>query len=320
MADHYPEIEPYEHGMLDVGDGQRVYWEVCGNPDGKPAVVLHGGPGSGCTPGSRRSFDPDAYRIVLFDQRGAGRSTSHASELATDLAANTTHHLIADIELLREHLGIQRWLVWGGSWGATLALAYAQRHPQRVSEIVLVSVTMTRPADIHWLYHGVGRFFPEEWARFRAGVPAPERDGDLVAAYYRLLNDPDPKVREQAARGWCDWEDAVVSLEEGHQPNPRYADARFRMAFARLVTHYFHHHAWLADGILLREAGRLAGIPGVLVHGRLDLGGPPMTAWELAQAWPDAELNLVNTGHTGGPDMLARLIAATNRFAELRTG
>ncbi len=316
MADYYPEIEPYEHGMLDVGDGQRVYWEVCGNPDGKPAVFLHGGPGSGCTPGHRRLFDPDAYRIVLFDQRGAGRSTPHASDLANDLAANTTHHLITDIELLRGHLGIRRWLVWGGSWGATLALAYAQCHPHRVSEIVLASVTMTRPADIQWLYHGVGRFFPEQWARFRAGVPEPDQDGDLVTAYYHLLNDPDPDpgVREQAARDWLDWEDAVVSLEGG-QPNPRYQDARVRMAFARIVTHYFHHHAWLEDGILLREAGRLAGIPGALVHGRLDLGGPPMTAWELAQAWPDAELHLVNTGHTGGPDMAACLIAATDRFA-----
>ena len=320
MADRYPEIEPYEHGMLDVGEGQRVYWEVCGNPDGKPAVFLHGGPGSGCTPGHRRLFNPDAYRIVLFDQRGAGRSTPHASDPATDLAVNTTHYLIADIELLRKHLSIQRWLVWGASWGATLALAYAQRHPRQVSEIVLASVTMTRPADIHWLYHGVGRFFPEEWARFRAGVPEPDRDGDLVAAYYRLLHHPDPGVRARAARNWLDWEDAVVSLEEGHQRHPRYADPRVRMAFARLVTHYFHHHAWLEDGILLREAGRLAGIPGVLVHGRLDLGGPPMTAWELTQAWPDAELHLVNTGHTGGPDMTVHLIAATDLFAELRTG
>jgi proline iminopeptidase len=192
MAGPYPEIEPYEHGMLDVGDGQRVYWEICGNPDGKPAVFLHGGPGSGCTPGHRRGFDPDAYRIVLFDQRGAGRSTPHAGDPATDLAANTTHHLIADIELLREHLGIQRWLVSGGSWGATLALAYAQRHPQRVSEIVLASVTMTRPAEIHWLYHGVGRFFPEEWARFRAGVPEPDRDGDLVAVTTTFSTIPIP--------------------------------------------------------------------------------------------------------------------------------
>jgi proline iminopeptidase len=311
----YPEIEPYESGMLDVGDGQRIFWEICGRPDGKPAVVLHGGPGSGCTPGLRRYFDPAAYRIVLFDQRGAGRSTPHASDPAVDLSTNTTHHLIADIELLREHLGVERWLVWGGSWGATLALAYAERHPERVSEIVLASVTMTRPADIHWLYHGVGRFLPEEWARFRDGVPRVERDGDLVGAYYRLLNDEDARVREVAARDWCDWEEAAVSLEPGYQPNPRYDDPRFRMAFARIVTHYFHHQAWLDDGILLREANRLAGIPGVLVHGRLDLGSPALTAWQLAQVWPDAELHLVSTGHTGGDEMTSRLIAATDRFA-----
>jgi len=315
MAEQYPEIEPYEHGMLDVGDGQRLDWEVCGNPDGKPAVVLHGGPGSGCTPEHRRCFDPAAYRIVLFDQRGAGRSVPHAGDAAVDLSTNTTHHLIADVELLREHLGVQRWLVWGGSWGATLALAYAERHPERVTEVVLASVTMTRPADIHWLYHGVGRFFPEEWARFREGVPAAERDGDLVSAYCRLLNHPDPAVRERAAREWCTWEDAVVSLEPDHHPNPRYDDPRFRMAFARIVTHYFHHRAWLEDGILLREAHRLAGIPGVLIHGRLDLGSPAVTAWELSQAWPDAELELVGTGHTGGAEMTERLVAATDRFA-----
>jgi proline iminopeptidase len=313
MADRYPEIEPYEHGRLEVGDGQSLYWEVCGSPAGKPAVVLHGGPGSGCVPGFRRYFDPRAYRIVLFDQRGAGRSLPHASDPATGLSANTTDHLIADIERLREHLGVSRWLVWGLSWGSTLALAYAERYPRRVSEIVLAPVTMTRPADIDWLYHGVGRFFPEEWARFRAG--AGEADpGDLVAAYYHLLQDDDPAVRERAARDWCDWEEAVVSLE-GHGPNPRYQDPRFRMAFARIVTHYFHHRAWLEDGALLRDAGRLAGIPGVLVHGRLDLGGPPATAWELARAWPGAELHLVGSGHTGGPDMTGWLIAATDRFA-----
>jgi proline iminopeptidase len=296
----YPEIEPYDHGMLDVGDGQHLYWEICGTENGKPAVVLHGGPGSGCTAGLRRYFDPKGYRIVLFDQRGAGRSWPYASRSLVDLSTNTTHHLIGDIEVLREHLGVERWLVWGGSWGATLALAYAECHPQRVTEIVLASVTLTRSPDIHWLYHGVGRFFPEEWARFRDGVPAAERDGDLVAAYYRLLNHPDRAVREKAAREWCDWEDAVVSLEPGYQRNPRYDDPRFRMAFARIVTHYFHHHAWLEDGILLHEAHRLAGIPGVLVHGRLDLGTPAVTAWELAQAWPGAELELVGTGIRAG--------------------
>jgi proline iminopeptidase len=315
MADRYPEIEPFDQGMLDVGDGHLVYWEVSGSPTGKPALVLHGGPGSGCTPGFRRYFDPSAYRIVAFDQRGCGRSLPHASDPSADLSTNTTHHLVADIERLREHLRIERWLVWGGSWGSTLGLTYAERHPDRVTEIVLASVTMTRPADVHWLYHGVGRFLPEAWARFRDGVSGEDRDGDLVAAYHRLLQDPDPAVRERAARDWCDWEDAVVSLEPDHEPNPRYDDPRFRMAFARIVTHYFHHHAWLEDGVLLREAQRLAGIPGVLIHGRLDLGSPAMTAWELARAWPDAELHLVDTGHTGGGAMTEQLIAATDRFA-----
>jgi proline iminopeptidase len=313
----YPEIEPFDLGMLDVGDGQQVYWEACGDPNGKPAVVLHGGPGSGCTPGLRRYFDPAAYRMVLFDQRGAGRSVPHAGDPTVDLSINTTHHLIADIEHLREHLDVERWMVFGASWGATLALAYAEKHPQRVTEIVLASVTMTRPADIHWLYHGVGRFFPVEWARFRDGVPVGEREGDLVAAYYRLVNQPDPAVREKAARDWCAWEDAVVSLESD-EPNPRYEDPQFRMAFARIVTHYFHHHAWLEDGILLRDAHRLAGIPGVLVHGRLDLGSPPVTAWELAHAWPGAELHLVGTGHTGGDEMTDRVVTATDRFSKVQ--
>ncbi len=315
IVDRFPEIEPYESGMLDVGDGQQLYWEACGNPAGKPALVLHGGPGSGCRPYHRRYFNPDAYRIVLFDQRGAGRSTPRV-DATTDLSANTTYDLVADIERLREHLGIARWLVWGVSWGVTLGLAYAERHPMRVSEMVLASVTMTRPADIHWLYHETGRFFPEEWERFRAGVPQAERGGDLVAAYYRLLNEqPDIAVRAKAAQDWCDWEDAVQSLEEGWVPNPRYADPAFRMTFARIVTHYFHHRAWLADGQLLREAQRLAGIPGVLIHGRLDLGGPPDTAWQLAHAWPGAELHLVRTGHGGGQDMTACVMEATNRFA-----
>src|SRR5437870_8592085 len=294
--DRFPQIEPYATGMLDVGDERRLYWETCGNPDGRPALVLHGGPGSGCTPGHRRYFDPAAYRIVLFDQRGSGRSRPHASDPTVDLSTNTTQHLLADIELLRAHLGVRRWLVFGGSWGATLGLAYAEQHPERVSEVVLASVTMTRPADIHWLYHGVGRFFPQEWERFRAGVPPAERDGDLVAAYHRLLNQPDPTVREKAARDWCDWEDALLSLEPGYRHNARYDDPRFRMAFARIVTHYFHHHAWLEDGVLLREAHRLAGIPGVLVHGRLDRGGPALVSWQLAEAWPQAARHLVLTG------------------------
>lgn len=316
MADRYPELAPYDEGRLDVGDGQQLYWEISGAPTGKPAVVLHGGPGGGSRPARRGWFDPSGYRRVQFDQRGCGRSSPSVSDVATDLSTNTTEHLIADIERLREHLGIDRWLVCGGSWGVTLGLAYAQRHPERVTELVFVAVTMTRASDVHWLYHEVGRFFPVEWARFRAGVPADQRDGDLVAAYNQLLNEhADPAVRGKAAKSWCDWEDAVVSLEDGWTPNPRYADPVFRMTFARLCAHYFSHAAWLDDGALLRGADRLAGIPGVLIHGCFDLGSPPDVPWLLAQAWPDAELHLVRAGHSRGNEMVERLVDATDRFA-----
>ncbi|MGH2533818.1 MAG: prolyl aminopeptidase [Thermomicrobiales bacterium] len=318
MAGLYPEIEPYEQGMLDVGDGNLVYWETCGNPVGKPAVVLHGGPGSGSTPVFRRYFDPDAYRIVQFDQRGCGRSTPHASDPAVDLATNTTHHLIADVERLREHLGIERWLVFGGSWGATLGLAYTERHPERVAEMVLVSITNTSRREVEWITREMGRLLPEEWARFRDGVPEGERDGNLAAAYSRLLNDPDPAVREQAAKDWCTWEGVHVSLMRPDQrSSARYDDPVFRMAFARLVTHYWAHAAWLEEGVLLREATKLAGIPGVLVHGRLDVSGPPDIAWELARRWPESELVLIeDAGHwSGHPGMTEALIAATDRFA-----
>jgi proline iminopeptidase len=305
--------------MLDVGDRQQLHWEVSGNPDGKPAVLLHGGPGSGSYSGQRRWFDPAAYRVIQLDQRGCGRSRPTAADPATDLSTNTTQHLIADLERLRQHLEVDRWLVCGASWGVTLGLAYAERHPERVSELVFASVTMTRASDVHWLYHEAGRFFPEEWARFRAGVPESERDGDLVVAYNRLLNEqPDFALRATAAKNWCDWEDAVVSLEEGWTPNPRYADPDFRMTFARLCAHYFSHAAWLDSGQLLRDANRLAGIPGVLVHGRFDIGGPPDVPWLLARVWPEAELHLVRTGHVGGNEMLEPIIRATDRFAAHR--
>ncbi len=239
MPERFPAIEPYDAGMLDVGDHQRIYWEVSGNPDGKPAVALHGGPGSGSSPWQRRSFDPDAYRLVQFDQRGCGRSTPSAADPSTSLETNTTRYLIGDMEKLREHLGVNRWLVWGVSWGVTLGLAYAQSYPQRVTEMVLVSVTMTRQADVHWLYHEAGRFFPEEWQQYREGGGNAD---DLPAAYDKLLNaGSDPLVRARAARNWCDWEDAVVSLEEGWTPSVRYADPRFQMTFARLCAHYFSH-------------------------------------------------------------------------------
>jgi proline iminopeptidase len=222
----YPHCAPYADGMLDVGDGNRVYWELCGNPHGKPAVVLHGGPGSGCTAEHRRFFDPDVYRVALFDQRGCGRSTPHASDPGVDLSTNTTHHLLADIELLRRHLGVERWLVFGGSWGSTLGLAYAERHPERVGELVLFMVATTSAREVRWATRDAGRFFPEQWARFRDGVPAGRRDGDLAEAYSRLLSDPDPAVREQAARDWCEWEDAHVKVRRDHGHNPRYDDPR----------------------------------------------------------------------------------------------
>jgi len=313
MREVYPAIEPYDTGMLDVGDGQRIYWEVSGNPVGKTALALHGGPGGGSSAGRRRLFDPAVYRLVQFDQRGCGLSTPSAADLDTDLTTNTTTHLIADIERLREFLGIDRWLVWGGSWGVTLGLAYAQRYPERVTEMLLVSVTMTRASDVHWLYHEAGRFFPEEWARFRdAGGGA----DDLVAEYDRLLNvQPDPAIRIKAADDWCAYEDAILSLEEGWTPNPRYDDQRFRIAFARLCAHYFSHAAWLADGELLCNAGRLAGIRAVLIHGRLDLGGPPDVPYLLAKAWPDAELHLTGAGHTGSAQVTELMLNALDRFS-----
>jgi proline iminopeptidase len=313
----HPPIEPYDHGMLDVGDGNRVYWETCGNPDGKPAVVIHGGPGAGCTESQRRSFDPARFRAVLFDQRGCGRSLPHASDPTTDMSVNTTDHLIADMERLREHLGIERWLLYGGSWGSTLALAYAERYPERVSEIVLVAVTTTRRSEIDWLYRGVGRFFPEAWERFRAAVPEAEGDGDTLAAYARRMDDPDPDVRARAAHEWLAWEDAVISMEANGRPgaySDRPPDAA--LAFVRICAHYFSNGAFLEEGAILRDAGRLAGIPGVLIHGRLDLGGPVLTAWELARAWPGSDLHVIgDSGHTGSAVMGARIGAALDAFA-----
>jgi proline iminopeptidase len=302
--------------MFEVGDSNLVYWEICGNPVGKPAVVLHGGPGSGCTETMRRFFDPEIYRVVLFDQRGCGRSRPHASDPTTDLSVNTTDHLIGDIEFLRNELGIDRWLLFGMSWGSTLGLAYAQRFPGRVTEIVLAGVTTTRRSDIDWLYRGVATFFPEQWASFRDGVPPENRDSDLVEAYHTLLEDPDPLVRETAAKNWSDWEWALTSADPDVSPPPRWLDTSFQLARSRLVTHYFRHNAWLEDGILLRQATALAGIPGVLVHGRLDFQAPLSTAWELAESWPDAELVVVkNAGHSSSdPGMTEVIVAATDRF------
>ncbi|MET7751988.1 prolyl aminopeptidase [Micromonospora sp. NPDC005367] len=312
----HPLTEPYAHGMLDVGDGQHVYWETCGNPDGKPAVVLHGGPGSGATPGWRRYFDPARYRVVLFDQRGCGRSRPNAADPDVDLTVNTTDHLIADIERLREHLDVHRWLVLGASWGSTLGLAYAQRHPERVSELVLFSVVTTSRREVEWITREMGRIFPAEWARFRDGVPPADRDGDLADAYAQRLADPDPAVRERAARDWCAWDDTHVRTVPGAVPDPRFEDPEFRMLSARLVTHYWRNAAFLPDGQLLRDAHRLAGVPGVLLHGRLDISSPPVIAWQLAQAWPAARLELIEAaGHGAGHGIGERVVAALDEFA-----
>ncbi|HEX6119226.1 MAG TPA: prolyl aminopeptidase [Dongiaceae bacterium] len=320
MPNPYPAIQPYERGMLDVGDGHRVYWETCGNPAGKPALVLHGGPGSGCPPSWTEYFNPERYRIVLFDQRGAGRSTPHASQPNIDLSTNTTHDLLADIEKLRQHLGIERWLVLGASWGSTLGLAYAEQHPERVTEMVLACIATTTPWEVDWITRGVGAFFPEAWARLRDGVPEPERSGSLVEAYHRLLMHPDPSIHDKAARDWCDWEIAIVATQPDEAPNPRYDNATFRLAYARLVTHYWRHHAWLEDGVLVREAKRFAGISGVLIHGRQDLCNPLITPWRLAQSWPGSELVLVDeAGHDADhPGMSEAIVAATDRFARGR--
>jgi len=313
----HPATDSHDRGGLDVGEGNRIYWETSGDPEGQPAVLLHGGPGSGSSPGARRLFDPRAYRIVQFDQRGCGRSTPHASEPGTDLSVNTTEHLLADIEKLRVHLAVERWLVFGVSWGCTLALAYAERHSERVRALVLAGVTMTRRSEIEWLYRRIAPLFPEEWERFAGGVPESERGGDLVEAYSDLLHSADAAVRERAARDWHDWEAASLSRDPAARAPADWSDPDFRLARARIVTHYFSHAAWLEDGALLRGAPALADVPGVMVQGRVDLQGPLVTAWELARAWPAGDLVVVpNAGHSArDPGMTKAIVAATDRFA-----
>lgn len=309
-------VEPYRTGMLDVGDGNRIYWEACGNPAGTPALAVHGGPGSGLVPGMRRPFDANRYQTVLFDQRGCGRSTPHAGDPDVALDVNTTDHLIADIETLRAHLGIDSWVVVGWSWGTTLALAYAQAYPERVTAMVLVAITTTSPSDVTWITRDVGRLFPAEWARFRDALPASDRDGSIVDGYARLLADPDPAVRDKAARDWCDWEESHIRLATETRPNPRFGDPSYRMCFARLVTHYWRHGAWRQEGELLAGVERIAHIPAVLVHGRLDVSSPADNAWKLAESWPAASLHMVpGIGHSAGGAVSDRVVAALDRFA-----
>jgi len=322
MSDLYPELEPYAHGELPVTGGDLLYWEVCGNPLGKPAVVLHGGPGSGCTPWHRRLFDPTLYRVVLFDQRGCGRSRPHASSFDTDLSRNTTENLIADIEQLRLHLQIQNWLVMGGSWGSALALAYAQRFPKSVSELVLFGVTTGRREEFDWLFReGLGAFFPQAWEQRRNALPEAQRHCDVVEAYCQLLNDPDPQIRQRAADAWCTWESATPDWPPSLTLAPRFQDPAFALAFARLVTHYVRHDAWLGDGRVIANMDRIANVPGVLISGRFDFQAPVGTAWRLHCLWPRSKMVILNNaGHTPTREVSQEIIRATDEFAASRRG
>ncbi len=315
LPGRYPPIEPYETGMLDVGDGHRVYWECCGNPAGRPALIIHGGPGSGTAPSRRRYFDPRRYRIISFDQRNCGQSTPSAADPNVDLTTNTTWHLIADMERLRDHLAVEKWLLMGTSWGVSLALAYAEMYPERVSALVLAAVTSGSRRETDWITRSMGRVFPREWDRFRDGVPVDDRDGDLSAAYHRLLESDDPAVRAKAAHDWCLWEDTHVSLAPGAEPYLSVADPTFQYVIARIVTHYWSQGCFFDDEQVIRDVGRLAGIPGVLIHGRYDVSGPLDTAWALHKAWPESTLVVLDDAGHGGGSMSEEIVAATNRFA-----
>ena len=317
MRDFYPTIDPYESGLLTVGDDQQISYEVSGNPDGKPAVYLHGGPGGASNPKQRRVFDPDKYRIVLFDQRGCGNSLPHASAPKADLTVNTTWHLVADLEKLREHLGIEQWLVCGGSWGSTLALAYAQTHPTSVSELVLRGIFTLRKSELDWFYEGgAAAIFPDLWEGFLAPVPVEER-GQLIKAYSRLLNDPDPAVHGPAAVAWSRWESSTITLLPDPDLVNAFTEVAFAVAFARIENHYFMNGGWYDDGQLIRDAVKLRDIPGVIIQGRYDMCTPAVTAWDLHKAWPEAEFTIIpDAGHSfSEPGILDAIIGATDAFA-----
>lgn len=300
-------------GWLPVGDGHELWYEVAGR--GLPAVALHGGPGSGSSPGHRALFDPGRWRVTRFDQRACGRSTPWAGDDVADLSTVTTPHLVADVERLREHLGVERWLVWGGSWGSTLALAYAQAHPGRVLGVVLSAVTAGTRRELDWITRDVGRVFPEEWERFRDHLPPGDTDGDLAAGYSRLLHSPDPAVRAAAATAWCRWEDTHVSLASP-EPFLTRQPPRWQLCFARQVTWNWSHDCFLLPGQLLGAMPRLAGIPGALVTGRRDISGPPDTAWALHRAWPGSELTVVEGGGHGGSELSEVTRGAIDRLAD----
>jgi proline iminopeptidase len=312
LRSFYPEIEPYASGHLDVGDGHHVHWERVGTPGAKPAVFLHGGPGGGLSPSQRRVFDPARYDVLLFDQRGCGKSTPFAG-----LEHNTTWDLVADIEKLREMVGVDRWLVFGGSWGSTLALAYAQTHVDRVTELVLRGIFTLRRDELLWYYqHGASLLFPDKWERFLAPIPQLERD-DLMAAYRRRLTSDDRETRLVAAKAWAQWEGETITLLPDPEVSSVFYGEDYAMAFARIENHYFVHGGWLEEGQLIRDAGKLRDIPAIIVQGRYDIACPAVTAWDLHRAWPQAEFVMVEgAGHAlSQPGILHHLIIATDRFA-----
>lgn len=312
MKSLYPEIEPFETGRLKVSPVHELYYEQCGNRQGKPGVFLHGGPGGGLVPDYRRYFDPKIYRVVLFDQRGAGKSTPHAS-----LEENTTWHLVEDIESLREHLGMESWQVFGGSWGSTLALAYAETHPERVRELVLRGIFLCRRKEIQWFYQeGASAIFPDVWEEYLKVIPEAER-ADMVSAYHRRLTSEDESVRVAAARAWSIWEGSTSKLFFDYNMIEKFADPEFALAFARIECHYFMNNAFFpTDNYLIENVDRIRQIPSVIVQGRYDVVCPMMSAWELHRAWPEAEVRIIpDAGHSiSEPGIIDALVDTTDRF------
>ncbi len=316
MKTLYPEIESFETGRLKVSPVHELYYEQCGNPKGKPAVFLHGGPGGGLISDYRRYFNPEVYRLVLFDQRGAGKSTPHAS-----LEDNTTWHLVEDIERLREHLAIETWQVFGGSWGSTLALAYAETHPDRVRELVLRGIFLCRRKEIHWFYQeGASAIFPDVWEEYLKVIPEAEC-ADMVSAYYRRLTSEHESVRLEGARAWSIWEGSTSKLFFDYKMIEKFAEPEFALAFARIECHYFMNNAFFkTDNYLIENVGKIRNIPGVIVQGRYDVVCPMMSAWDLHRAWPEAELRIIpDAGHSiSEPGIIDALVDATDRFGDAK--
>lgn len=311
--DLYPEFEPFDNGTLAVSERHTLYYEQCGNPQGKPVIMVHGGPGGGCSSGMRRFHDPKRYRIILLDQRGAGRSTPHA-----DLVDNTTWNLVADMEALREHLGLESWQVFGGSWGSTLALAYAQRHPDKVTELVLRGIFMLRRWELEWFYQeGASRLFPDAWERYLEAIPLVER-GDLISAYHRRLTSDDAATRVAAARAWSVWEAATSFLHQDPQFMAAHEADDFALAFARIECHYFVNGGFFeVEDQLLRDVGKIRHIPATIVQGRYDVVCPPQSAWDLHRAWPESDLKMIpDAGHSAfEPGNIDALVRATDQYA-----